>query len=522
MTESHPSHHTLEAILLATLFAVAHTQAPLFFSNQNQYLLHGLSAAGVGELNHDWLANTADPTPAFSWLVANIYTVSGAVGLHAIFFLLLMVYFLSIRSFVQTLPGSPQTRSFRVAFAAIFTALHSALLRVVCVMACDVDYPWFFQSGLAGQYLLGPGLQPSCFGVLIVTGLALVAHGRPILGCATAAFSVAMHMTYALPAGSFVLFVMIFSIRQKQTRSAITAGVVSLLIVMPNFLYTWKTFSPTDPGTFQEATSILATIRIPHHCVVSRWLDAIAGLQILWIAFGLYQMRATKVFPILIAMTGLGVMLTLIQVVTADSTFALAFPWRVSVVLIPVCTAAVMAKLAALDRDRPAVTWLGAISLLLLATGGSILMLERRGYAMDDRELPLYQKIREKSQPDDLYLIPSRIPQVGKGRGVKSATFVTPKWNQIPANLQRFRLLGEHPIYVDFKSVPYRDIEVIEWHRRMKQCENWYDDWKRPGVREELKQAGITKVVTTANRPIYVPFLEQIHADELYLIYRVR
>src|SRR5690242_17866429 len=40
------------------LFAVAHTQCPLYYSNQNQYFLHGLAAGGLGYLNEDWLANT--------------------------------------------------------------------------------------------------------------------------------------------------------------------------------------------------------------------------------------------------------------------------------------------------------------------------------------------------------------------------------------------------------------------------------------------------------------------------------
>ena len=60
----------LEALLLALAFAVAYTQSPLFYSNQNQYLLHGLAKGGYGHLSHDWLANTHDPTPVFSALVA--------------------------------------------------------------------------------------------------------------------------------------------------------------------------------------------------------------------------------------------------------------------------------------------------------------------------------------------------------------------------------------------------------------------------------------------------------------------
>src|SRR3989442_5843934 len=56
-------------LLAAALFAAAYTQAPLYYSNQNQYFLHGLARAGEGELRHDWLANTRDPTPLFSTLV---------------------------------------------------------------------------------------------------------------------------------------------------------------------------------------------------------------------------------------------------------------------------------------------------------------------------------------------------------------------------------------------------------------------------------------------------------------------
>src|SRR5436309_13096901 len=56
--------------LLGTiLFALVYCQAPLYYSNQNQYFLHGLAQAGEGLLDEDWLANTRDPTPVFSGLV---------------------------------------------------------------------------------------------------------------------------------------------------------------------------------------------------------------------------------------------------------------------------------------------------------------------------------------------------------------------------------------------------------------------------------------------------------------------
>ena len=47
--------------------------SPLYTSNQNQYLLYGLARGGMGWLCDDWMANTTDPVPLFSWLVYLTY-----------------------------------------------------------------------------------------------------------------------------------------------------------------------------------------------------------------------------------------------------------------------------------------------------------------------------------------------------------------------------------------------------------------------------------------------------------------
>ena len=108
------SCHIVEALTLALAFALAHTQSPLFYSNQNQYLLHGLATGGHGHLSHDWLANTRDPTPVFSALVAAGYRNLGLWTIQAAHFLILIGYFLSVRWLVGALPGLPDTRTFRL------------------------------------------------------------------------------------------------------------------------------------------------------------------------------------------------------------------------------------------------------------------------------------------------------------------------------------------------------------------------------------------------------------------------
>ena len=71
--------------------------------------------------------------------------------------------------------------------------------------------------------------------------------------------------------------------------------------------------------------------------------------------------------------------------------------------------------------------------------------------------------------------------------------------------------------------MPYKDIEVLEWYRRMKQCEDWYDgDWRKPGVRESLKAESITHVVAPANHPLFTTYLEPVHQGTAYIVYRVK
>src|SRR5262245_49206736 len=80
------------ALAGAALFSAAYCQAPLYYSNQNQYFLHGLARAGEGTLNEDWLANTKDPTPAFTWLVEQTARVLPRETFHVYHALLMGVY----------------------------------------------------------------------------------------------------------------------------------------------------------------------------------------------------------------------------------------------------------------------------------------------------------------------------------------------------------------------------------------------------------------------------------------------
>lgn len=520
-----PRLFTVEAALLALAFAVAHTQSPLYYSNQNQYLLHAAAVAGYGHLAGDWLANTADPTPLFSLLVSGAFATQPWL-IQPVYFALLVSYFLAARWLVAALPWFSDTRATRLSFAALFTAAHAGILRWLSVQAAGVDYPWYLQSGLAAQYLLGPGLQPSAFGVLLVWALALFTHDRPRAACATAAAACWLHSTYFLPSGLLVAGFM-GALAPARARVAVQAGAGALAVVAPVLLFTFSQFDPLDSGS-EDALSTLANVRIPHHCVPARWFDLIAGLQLAWVAVGLLLARRVPFGrALLIAAVG-GVLLTGVQIATHSDALALAFPWRISVLLVPVATAIIGSKVAArFSATRQ--TERGAFASLGLLVGGGVAVTALGlGYRTVD-ESGIYDFVRRTAKPEDVYLVPTAFPKVGSGRGAVSNTFAPPPrakegTNQIPVDLQRFRLATGARVYVDFKSVPYAADEVKEWHIRMTFAADFYSQQGRNLLSDEvaLRTRGITHVVAPRSRPFEAHYLEEVYTDDAYIVYRVK
>jgi hypothetical protein len=516
-------------LLGAVLFAVAHTQPPLYYSNQNQYFLHGLADAGYGDLGRDWLANTADPTPVFSAFVSLTYRTLGKWPFHAVFFVLLIVYFLSLWGIVAVLPIRPVTIAGLSALAAGLVVVHAGIVRAGSVWLTGVDYPWYFQAGVAHQYLLGAGLQPSVFGVLLLTALAAFAHGRPAAAGLLAAAACVMHSTYLLPAGLLVAGMMLGLWRAGRTRAAVTTGAVALAGVAPVLAYNLATFAPTDPARFAEAQAILAWVRIPHHTVLSRWLDGVAVAQVVWLVAGIVAFRRTPLFVPLAFATAAGLVLTIAQVLSGSATLALLFPWRVSAVLTPVATAAALAGLARLCEWRLPHRWVLSASVVLTAgvvTGAVLVYANRLGYQETAAEAELLKYVTATRQPGELYLLPADFPGPPKSRGSAAATFVPVRPTDRPAifELQRFRLGTGAAAYVDFKSIPYRDDEVLEWYRRVTNAARWYatDDWDATGVMGEVEGEAVTHVVVPAGVEVRSLRLELQHDGPAYRVYRVR
>jgi hypothetical protein len=548
---------TLSFLFWSILFGVAYTQAPLYYSNQNQYFLHGL-AHGLGNLNQDWLANTIDPTPVFSYVVGltfhqQIQTPDLQYVHENLFYLyyilILGLYFHSLvgigRFCEPALNGKPLAR---LGFITLFVAIHAGILRLASATLFGVDYPWYFQAGVAGQYVLGFGLQPSVFGVFLLASINAFLRNRPWLAATLACLAGIVHSTYLLGAAMLILAYQILLLKDKQIKKAILLGLWALVLVLPVVIYNAIAFAPTSPEIFAEAQRILAHFRIPHHAEVGRWLDGIAIAQVVWIVLSTLLIRKTKLCLIMIIVFALSLILTLIQVATDNDTLALLFPWRTSAVLVPLGTSIILARfVGCLSVSRNSVVepeipltsplarrlTLGQITcwtmLGVLFGGGLAISYFELGYPTNPDELPLLQYARSWAGNGQIYLLPVEWPRLDTGkRGAASTNFTrAPRAGEsghlISIDLQRFRIFTRKRLFVDFKSIPYQDVEVVEWHRRLLWAHKLYadHDWNDKKTLESLRSNGINYVISTGKRPIAGPKWKKVYEDPKNPNYRI-
>jgi uncharacterized membrane protein YwaF len=515
-----------EPVLFAFLFAISYTQPLAFYSNQNQYFLHPLADAGFGYLQHDWLAQTIDPTPLFSWLMRWVWVLSGMGGQQVIFFLTQMVYFLALWSILHSIGFLPKSSTGRGLWAGLLTVSHAGIFRYLSDRFLGADYFWFFQSGLANQYLLGAGLQPSVSGVVILVAIALFTQGRPVAACAVAAATNYLHATYLLPTAWVVWGIMVQQALSGNRQRAMWCGGMALAIALPVVIFNAIRFGPTDAETFTRAQQIMAHIRIPHHTRPERWFDVIAALQCVGMgAAWLFVRRTILVGPIfwMLLLIGLGIVASIL---TNHLTLQLLFPWRISAVLVPLSTAILLSRVVIfLERWPYLCGGIGGVLLASSVIGAAVIYQNRLGYREPESEDSVLEYVRQTHQAGELYLIPARFPKPTQVRGVFSNTFAPPPKSDaiVYFELARFRLTTGAAVFIDFKSMPYKDTDIIEWHRRVSLCEKWYAQkvWGKEII-EELRQEGITHVLVPRTISIESPWLELKTDTGTYAVYALR
>jgi len=471
------------AALWSVVFALAYAQSPLFTSNQNQYFLHGLARAGWGYLRSDWLANTLDPTPVFSALIEWSYRLIGWPPIFYLYFIALAgIYLFSAMSIAGQVFNVSWQRATCWLFLAAFIGAHSAALRAVLVRLLGSEWAYLLDGGVAGQRLLGDVLQPSMFGVLLLLSTALFLHRKYVGAALSLALAATFHPTYLFSGAMLTLTYMVLIWREEgDLRRALSIGLLTLAAVLPVALHAYVVFRPSSAMALARARELMVTFRIPHHALPSNWADATTAVKTGLILAAIVAARRGRAFWLLTIPFALGTALTLVQVATGSLSLALLFPWRISAWLVPLALT-VLLGWAAHHIEAHHADWLanhetgirrGAAALIaLLALGGALIFTVNLKQKNESPARTMMDFVLQNRAPGQVYAV--------------------------PLDMQDFRLETGVPVYVEFKSIPYRDVEVLEWFRRVSLVGQLYRaEISRYACQtlEELAAEGVTHVV---------------------------
>ena len=498
-------------VLWTVIFALAYSQAPLFTSNQNQYFLHGLAKAGFGYLEGDWLANTLDSTPVFSWIVFLSYRLFHWPPIFYLYFgILAGVYLFSLVGISDHLFGTNRHRTTRWIFMILFIGLNAAAVRSVFVRVMGTNWAYLFDGGVAGQRLLGEVLQPSTFGVLLLLSINLFLRGKVYWSLLPLVLAPTVHPTYLLSAGVLTAVYMgLITWEQRNLRQPLVIGIISLIGVFPILLHTYVVFQPTTEQLTSLARALLVEFRIPHHAQITTWWDLTVVIKILLVAVAIYLMRGKRIFSLLLFPFLIAIVLTAVQVMTQSNSLALLFPWRISTVLVPLSLSVVLGSFVfwvdvnyrdLLHRNEKRILAVTLIGSILFALVGAGIFTANWMEKTNSPDRAILTFAMENKSPEQLYMI--------------------------PLDMQDFRLETGMPVFVEFKSIPYLDVEVLEWHRRVRLVNRVYQaPYQKLGCEalSELYQEGATHVVLPYDHTVQnCPNLERTFLEfETYEIQKI-
>ncbi|HBY08429.1 MAG TPA: hypothetical protein DEH22_11815 [Chloroflexi bacterium] len=504
-------------ILWAAIFTLAYAQSPLYTSNQNQYFLHGLAQAGYGNLRADWLANTLDPTPVFSKLIETSWQLLPWRPVFYLYFgILAGIYLFSVFGIIEQIwEQASQPR--RWLFLSLLVVLHSAALRYLISRTLGVNWDYLLDGGVANQRLLGTVLQPSTFGVLLVLSIFLFLRRSYVWAVVFLLAATYFHPTYLLSAGVLTaIYMILFFVDSRDLRAALALGVGALMGVIPILWQVSATFGGTAPELSAAARKTLVNLRVPHHALIANWLDASVWVKLGFVTLALVILWrsqkqpagtggnlsvSAKLFHILFWPTLIVLILTAVQASTGNLELALIFPWRLSTWLVPLSMSLVagwlmfsgLARVPLERYGRGAMVTSLLLGIIFAGAGAYKFGVSwQKEYNIDERTMLAY--VQANQQPGEVYLT--------------------------PIDMQDFRLETGAPAFVDFKSIPYKDVEVLEWKRRVQLARSFYASDKCAPL-DQIAAEGVTHLVLPTGHHASECFgVEQVYLDLFWGVYR--
>ena len=493
-------------LLLSVIFACVYTQSPLFTSNQNQYFLHGMAQAKLGSLSQDWLANTLDPTPVFSFFVKLTFQLIGLKEIFYFYYVLLMgLYCYSLLGILDSLFQIYASRIKKLLSFVLIIVISSAALRFELEQSLGANWSFLFDGGLAGQRALGLVFQPSIFGIFLIFSIHLFLKEKPFWAIAMAVLAASVHPTYLLSAVSLG-FGYLFAtwIFEKEYKKVFFMGLEGLLLAAPILIYVFSSFVSSQ--TQAQANEIMVNFHIPYHAIVKDWFDITSIIKITIFVLGIWFIRQLKrIFIHLLFSAIIAGVLTIFQVITQNQMLALIFPWRLSIYLVPICTMILGTQIVI----KPLTDWVSKTmqrqNLIQIISG--ILLLTcfftgilRTKLDFDQQntqpEQPMLTWVKNNSTDQDIYLVDPQIKD--------------------------FRLATLRPIYSDLLAVPYAGDDVLTWYSRVMSALKLVDNRDCSDIVYLQHDGGITHIILDKKRStLNCPQLITTFEDSNYVVYKI-
>lgn len=426
------------SIFLIIAFFLAQGIHLIPFSNQNTYMLHGLGMHSQS-LNEDWLFSTIDPFPLFSVLTYILEFIPMSFGFYIVHFAITSVAFIALMSLIK-LDSKEKYLFLGMAIITLSSVFFNVLLPTDNLF-----------RGVAGQGVFSlQFLQPSIFGVFLIASIAAFCVRRyylSILGIVVASIFHASYLPYA--AFLTVIYSLYIYIKEKDIKTAFNISILALIGVLPYVIYIRYNFSSTTDEISMLKNAILYDYRFPHHVNLNVWFGKAALIQCLIIATGCFIAKG-KLRLILITSSVLFLITMVLSATIFDKNILISSPWRFSSVIIPICSALIINQII---NQIPYFT-----KLTVLVYRFKLIFILLMIISLSIANSVLLKHENQKS------IKLSYIHNL-TGNGL---TMIPPRWND------NFRLKTKTPIIVDFKSHPYKDIELLEWKQRMDELDDFY------------------------------------------------
>ena len=408
----------------------------------------------------------------------------------------------------------------------------------------NLDLRWAWDSGFAEQGILRGYFQPSVFGVFILLSVALFAKRKFLFAFVLAAAAACFHANYLLVSAVFISVYLLFLLKEKNYKTAIIGSVVSLAIVLPYLIYVVKNFGTSSPETVEY---IRNNIKGHIHFDYKVWMNTEAFLQMILIGFALWLVRKTALFfPLSIGLTVL-VVLTLITYASGSIFLLNLTPWRISVVLVPVAVAVVVAHLSSITNVK-----LGSliISIVLTATLSALYF---RIFGNNSSDFILKWRILTLivfiSTLGFLFLLEKYLPNLNfisitplaalflivclglsgillhkndTENEKELMTFVRKNSSEkqhyfIPPEMTDFRLSTGAPVFVD--STIYHSNALPEWDKRIKIANRFFTASDTVLLDSLVRNCGITHII--AKEDFDFNESNEVYRNKRYAIFEV-